>query len=59
MTSAELKQARLDARLTQSKAAATVGVALRTWQHWEMGDRKMPESAWQLFLILTDNQERS
>jgi len=53
MTPIEIKQARQSAGLTQTQAGELVGVALRTWQHWEAGDRKMPESASRLFKILT------
>jgi len=28
-----------------------VHVALRTWQQWEAGDRRMPPAAWELFCI--------
>jgi len=52
-TANQIKKDRQSAGLTQTQAAGLVGVALRTWQHWEFGDRAMPESAWRLFLILT------
>ena len=53
MKPAEIKQARQAAGLTQTEAAKLVGVALRTWQHWEGGDRKMSAPVWKLFLLLT------
>jgi transcriptional regulator with XRE-family HTH domain len=56
MTPAELKQARQSAGLTQSAAAALLGVALRTWQSWEDGGRngrRMPAFAWRCFVVLS------
>lgn len=44
---------RFNARLTQTEAAEKVHVALRTWQQWEAGDRRMPLAAWELFCIKT------
>ncbi|MCL2310306.1 MAG: XRE family transcriptional regulator [Proteobacteria bacterium] len=38
---------------TQTEAAHTVFAALRSWQHWEMGTREMPATAWALYLIFT------
>jgi len=53
MTPAAIKQARHSAGHTQTKAAQSVFVALRTWQDWEAGKRRMPQSAWILYLLLT------
>ena len=50
----EVRMARNAANLTQTEAASLVGVALRTWQHWEFGDRLMPYAAWRLFVISVD-----
>ena len=47
----EIREARHRAGLTQSQAAALVGVSLRSWQYWEDGGRKMQSSKWELFLI--------
>ena len=50
-TSSDLKACRMTAGLTQTEAGALVGAALRTWQSWEAGDRKMPEAKWELFCL--------
>lgn len=42
---------RLNSGLTQTQAAELVYSSLRTWQHWEYGDRAMPAAVWALFLI--------
>jgi len=52
-TPKEIKQARLNAGLTQTKAANLVHCGLRTWQQWEAGDRKMHAAMWELFNIKT------
>lgn len=44
---------RMNATLTQSQAADIVYSALRTWQQWEAGDRRMHPGLWELFLIKT------
>ena len=49
----EIKEARANAGLTQSQAAALVGVTDRAWRYWERGSRTMPSSAWELFKIKT------
>lgn len=50
---ASLRRARRLARLSQLRASERIGVALRTWQQWEDGDRKMPPAKWALFLDLS------
>jgi len=50
-TPEQIKQARKDASLTQSQAAALLGMTRRTWQHWELGDRQMSEPLWAIFKI--------
>ena len=52
-TPQEILAARKAAGLTQTRAAAMVGVKLRAWQYWEAGERTMPTSAWELFNIKT------
>ena len=52
----EVKDARIRAGLTQSQAAALVGVSLRSWQYWEDGGRKMQGSKWELFQIKAARQ---
>ena len=51
-TKAEVKQARIDAGLTQGQAAELIGVSLRTWQFWEAGKYNMRDQSWRLFNIL-------
>jgi len=46
-------KARAAAGLSQSEAAATVHVDLRTWQRWEAGDRDMHAAFFELFLLKT------
>ncbi len=50
---ADIRQARLEAGLTQSEAAGTIHVSLRTWQGYESeteGDtRRMLPAFWELF----------
>lgn len=48
-TAAEVKAARLAAGLTQTAAGAVIYAALRTWQSYEAGERKMPAAAWELW----------
>lgn len=47
----EIFGCRFNARLTKTECADLVHVALRTWQQWEAGDRRMPLAAWELFCI--------
>ncbi len=37
--------------ITQIEAAKLVRVSVFTWRSWELGNRNMPESTWELFLI--------
>lgn len=46
-----LKQLRRESMLTQEEAAELVGVAVRTWQQWEAGDRKMHQAFGELFQL--------
>ena len=50
-TPSDLKAFRIGADLTQTEAGAIVGAALRTWQSWEAGDRKIPAAKWELFFL--------
>jgi len=50
-TPQQIKQARLDSGLTQTQAAKLVHAGLRTFQHWESGNRTMSKSNWELFII--------
>jgi putative transcriptional regulator len=47
----EIKRAREKAGLSQTEAAKLIYKGLRTWQHWENGDRKMDPAFWELFII--------
>jgi len=49
----EIREARHRAGLTQSQAAALVGVQPRAWRYWEGGGRRMGVGVWELFLIKT------
>jgi len=55
----EIREARHRAGLTQSQAAALVGVHRRAWQYWEGGGRKMGVAVWELFLIKTGIKEQN
>jgi transcriptional regulator with XRE-family HTH domain len=48
----EIKQARLDAGLTQLEAAELVGFSARAWQMWEYGKRPMRPAVFHLFKLL-------
>jgi len=45
----DVKVARIASGLTQEQAGAAVGVARRTWQDWERGQRRMPPGLFELF----------
>ena len=51
-----IRAAREAAGLTQAVAAALVHAGLRSWSHWENGDRRMPAATWELFLIKTGHR---
>lgn len=38
-----LKEMRLERGLSQAKIAKELDIPLRTWQSWELGERKCPE----------------
>lgn len=46
-------QAREAAGLSQSEAGALIYSALRSWQHWECGTRRMHPGLFELFLKKT------
>ena len=48
-----IRSARAEAGLTQTQAAALVYHGLRSWQHWEAGERAMQPAIFELFLIKT------
>jgi DNA-binding transcriptional regulator YiaG len=47
---AALKRARRLLRLTRAAASARVGIANRTWDQWEDGERTCPPAKWALVL---------
>jgi len=47
----DIRQARLDAGLSQSAAAALIYSTLRTWQDWEAGKARMHPGLFELFCI--------
>jgi len=50
-TPQQIKQARMDAGLTQTHAAELIYKKLRCWQQWEAGDRQMDAALYELFVI--------
>ncbi|QMV33504.1 hypothetical protein 8G_00072 [Ralstonia phage Hyacinthe] len=50
-TAQQVREAREAAGLTQTEAGALVYSALRAWQQWEAGDRRMHPALWELFRI--------
>lgn len=50
-TKEEIKQARINAGLTQSSASKIVHVDIRTWQRWEEGSRTMHPAFFELFAL--------
>ncbi len=49
----EIRAERERAGWDKETAAAAVCVALRSWQAYEAGQRRMPASTWMLFTLLT------
>ncbi len=49
--------ARINAGLTQQQSAQIVNSGLRTWQHWEDGDRRMHPALFEYFLLKTGQAE--
>lgn len=52
-TPAAIREARVTAGLTLTKAAQAVQASLRAWQQWEAGDRTMPPGLFELFMLKT------
>lgn len=50
-TPEQIKQARMDAGLTQTKAAELIYCSFGAWQKWELGSREMHRAFFELFLI--------
>lgn len=53
LTKEEIRQARVEAHMTQKKAAALVKVSPSIWKQWEAGLRRMPEATLDYFRIVT------
>jgi DNA-binding transcriptional regulator YiaG len=49
----QIKEARLEAGLTQTQAGALLHTTVRVWQQWEAGDRAMHPAFWELFCLKT------
>ncbi|AXM15598.1 XRE family transcriptional regulator [Xanthomonas oryzae pv. oryzae] len=47
----EISRARGAAGLTQTEAAALVHSNIRSWQKWELGERRMHPAFWELFRL--------
>ena len=52
-TTAAIRAARDAANLTQAEAGALLYCAARTWQDWELGNRRMMPALFELFVIKT------
>ena len=50
-----IRQTRIARGLTQKEAGAACMSALRSWQDWEYGKRRMHPAIWQVFLHATDS----
>lgn len=50
-TPAQIRAAREQAGLTQTQAASIVYSAMRSWQDWEAGKRRMHPAIWALFQL--------
>lgn len=54
----ELLAAREAVGLTQQQAADVIYTSLRSWENWEQGQRRMPASAFELFMLKTGQCRR-
>lgn len=59
MDALTISSARKALSITQKEAANIVHVSQRTWQQWELGERKMHPAFWELFSIKTNYQPES
>ena len=50
-TGAEIRQTREKAGQTQAEAAASILVAAKTWQDYELERRKMPPGLWEYYCL--------
>lgn len=51
-----IKEIRSKTGLTQSKICRLTGVPMRTWQHWEAGDREVPDYVARLIRYFLENE---
>ena len=58
-TPAEIRAAREAAGLSQSQAGDLIYSGLRSWQHWEAGERRMHPALWELFLLKLSSRSQS
>lgn len=58
-TPAEIRAARVAAGLTQTEAGAVIYCAMRTWQDWELGNRRMHPAFWELWKMKTQKKMKS
>lgn len=56
-TPKEIAQAREEAELTQTQAAAMIYQTLRTWQNWEAGTVRMHPALWEYWCLLISAPE--
>ena len=52
----EIRKERVRLRLTQKKAADIVRVHINTWNAWERGLSRMPESIFEYFKIVSESR---
>ena len=55
----QIKEARQATGLSQKDAGEKIHSAMRTWQDWEAGKRKMHPAFWELFQIKTNGNSGS
>lgn len=52
-----IKEMRAKTGLTQAKICQVTGVPMRTWQHWEMGDREVPAYVVRLIRYFLEHEQ--
>jgi len=48
----EIRIERVNARITQKKAAKLANVHINTWHNWETGKSRMPEAIFNYFKVI-------
>ena len=57
-TPAQIRAARVKARMTQTTAASIIYLGARErWTEYERGTSRMPQAKWELFLLKTNQTE--